>query len=284
MARPTLKKALVSQGDRISPSPESTPHEKAFISCQCCRGIAEARQVCQTTLCRCNLQRNARIVANRIGKTIENKGNVHNVDVPIEKHSTTEGRLTISTQPRTERSFPSHRETFGTDTATLQHLRQLRKEVGEEQSAVETEMSEKGLLGLSLKRAVPKAKEEHRIGLRIPMRQDLPIEARMNGRAGLRNLVVPKIEHKFCFPKLFSHPRDITAKSRDIPPKSLASRVSRDMPNCLAPTPSCGKPPPHQKISVPKSLGLCSFFLPETSGFLPEIPARALKRVTPKSI
>ena len=54
--------------------------------------------------------------------------------------------------------------------------------------------------------------------------------------------------------------RDIPAKSRDIPQKSLIPWVSRDIPNFLAPTPSRGRPPPHQKISGLKSLGLGSFF------------------------
>ena len=31
--------------------------------------------------------------------------------------------------------------------------------------------------------------------------------------------------------------------------KCLISLVSRDIPNFLAPTPSCGRPPPHRKIS-----------------------------------
>ena len=46
--------------------------------------------------------------------------------------------------------------------------------------------------------------------------------------------------------------------------KSLIPWVSRDIPNFLAPTPSRGRPPPHQKISGLKSLGLGSFFVPET--------------------
>ena len=41
--------------------------------------------------------------------------------------------------------------------------------------------------------------------------------------------------------------------------KSLIPWVSRDIPNFLAPTPSRGRPPPHQKISGLKSLGLSSF-------------------------
>ena len=45
--------------------------------------------------------------------------------------------------------------------------------------------------------------------------------------------------------------------------KSLVSVVSRDIPNFSAPTPSRGRPPPHPKISGPKSLGLGSFFLPD---------------------
>ena len=38
--------------------------------------------------------------------------------------------------------------------------------------------------------------------------------------------------------------------------------VSRDKPSFLAPTLSHGRPPPHQKISGLKSLGLGSFFVP----------------------
>ena len=44
--------------------------------------------------------------------------------------------------------------------------------------------------------------------------------------------------------------------------KSLISLVSRGIPNFSAPTPSCGRPPPHPKKSGPKSLGLGSFFVP----------------------
>ena len=46
--------------------------------------------------------------------------------------------------------------------------------------------------------------------------------------------------------------------------KSLIPWVSRDIPNFLAPTPSRGRPPPHQKISGLKSLGLGSFFVPDS--------------------
>ena len=45
--------------------------------------------------------------------------------------------------------------------------------------------------------------------------------------------------------------------------KSLVSLISRDIPNFSAPTPSRGRPPPHQKISGLKSLGLGSFFVLE---------------------
>ena len=59
-------------------------------------------------------------------------------------------------------------------------------------------------------------------------------------------------------------------KSRDIPPKVwfpwVTGWVSRDVSNFLAPTPSCGRTPPHPKISGPKSLGLGSFFFPEILG------------------
>ena len=39
--------------------------------------------------------------------------------------------------------------------------------------------------------------------------------------------------------------------------------VSKDIVNFLAPTPSRGRPPPHPKISGPKSLGLGFFFFPD---------------------
>ena len=50
--------------------------------------------------------------------------------------------------------------------------------------------------------------------------------------------------------------------------KSLIPWVSRDIPNFLAPTPSRGRPPPHQKISGLKSFGLGSFFVPDGLGGL----------------
>ena len=53
------------------------------------------------------------------------------------------------------------------------------------------------------------------------------------------------------------------SKNRDIPPKVWFPWVSKDIPNFLAPTPSCGRPPPHPKISGPKSLGSGSFFFPD---------------------
>ena len=46
-------------------------------------------------------------------------------------------------------------------------------------------------------------------------------------------------------------------------PESLVCLVSRDILDFLATTPSCGRSPPHRKISGPKNFGLCSFFLPD---------------------
>ena len=56
--------------------------------------------------------------------------------------------------------------------------------------------------------------------------------------------------------------------------KSLISLVSRDVPNFLPPTPSCGRPLPHRKISGLKSLGLCSFFLLEIFNLAWELQSR----------
>ena len=63
--------------------------------------------------------------------------------------------------------------------------------------------------------------------------------------------------------------------------KSLISLVSRDIPNFLAPTPSCGRPLPHRKISglrIQLSLGLGSFFVPDKSGLLYSVVAKTLAR------
>ena len=69
----------------------------------------------------------------------------------------------------------------------------------------------------------------------------------------------------FFFLKLFGPLRDIPAKSRDVPPKSLVLGFEGHT-KIFGPTLSRGRPPPLRKISGPKSLGLCSFCFPELSG------------------
>ena len=71
------------------------------------------------------------------------------------------------------------------------------------------------------------------------------------------------IEHKHFFFKLFGHIPGHPGKNPRISRKVWFPWVSRDIPSFSAPIPSCGRPPPHRKISGPKSLGLCTFFLPE---------------------
>ena len=70
----------------------------------------------------------------------------------------------------------------------------------------------------------------------------------------------------------FSNFSGASGISRKIPgisrQKSLIPWVSRDIPNFLAPTLSRGRPPPHQKISGLKSLGLGSFFVPDLFGWV----------------
>ena len=66
------------------------------------------------------------------------------------------------------------------------------------------------------------------------------------------------------FSQTFRGPQGYPSKISGYPAKkSLISLVSRGIPNFLASTPSRGRPPPHRKISRPKSLGLGSFFFPE---------------------
>ena len=58
---------------------------------------------------------------------------------------------------------------------------------------------------------------------------------------------------------LFSNFSGTSGICRQNPGISSQNVVSRDIPNFSAPTPSRGRPPPHPKISGPKSLGLGSF-------------------------
>ena len=93
-----------------------------------------------------------------------------------------------------------------------------------------------------------------------------------NSRAVFRKFAIPnqnspqirqrKLNPNFFFSNFFfcGHPWDIPAESRDIPPKKFDFPGFEGIPNFLAPTPSCGRPLPHRKISGLKSLGLGSFF------------------------
>ena len=65
------------------------------------------------------------------------------------------------------------------------------------------------------------------------------------------------MEHKLFFLKLFGLLRDIPAKSRDIPPKKFDFPGFEGHTELFGPHPFTLKtPPPHPKISGPKSLGL----------------------------
>ena len=64
--------------------------------------------------------------------------------------------------------------------------------------------------------------------------------------------------------KLFGQLWDIPAQSRDVPPKKFGFPGLRGTYRTFWPTPSRFRPPPHSRISGPKSLGLGSFFLPDT--------------------
>ena len=73
-----------------------------------------------------------------------------------------------------------------------------------------------------------------------------------------------KLNTNFCFSN-FSGTSGISRQHPGISrQESLISLVSRDISNFLAPTPSHGRPPPHPQISGPKSLGLGSFFVPDS--------------------
>ena len=67
----------------------------------------------------------------------------------------------------------------------------------------------------------------------------------------------------FFFLKLFGRPRDILAKSRDIPPKKFGFPGFEGHTELFGPHPFMWKTPPHQKLSGLKSLGLGSFFVPD---------------------
>ena len=75
-----------------------------------------------------------------------------------------------------------------------------------------------------------------------------------------------KLNTNFFSLKLLGHPRDILEKIPGDPARKLVSlgfEGHTHIPNFLAPTPSRGRPPPHPKISGPKSLGLGSYFFPD---------------------
>ena len=78
----------------------------------------------------------------------------------------------------------------------------------------------------------------------VPVPHVFPYEATARGPVQLG--AQPRLNANCFFLTLFGHFRDIRA-----------------MPNFWAPTPSRGRPPPHQKISGLKSLGLGSFFVPD---------------------
>ena len=77
-----------------------------------------------------------------------------------------------------------------------------------------------------------------------------------------------KLNTNFFFLKLFGHPPGISRQNPGISrQKSLISLVSRDIPNFLAPHPFTWKTPtPPENIGL-KSLGFCSFFVPEKRPF-----------------
>ena len=73
-----------------------------------------------------------------------------------------------------------------------------------------------------------------------------------------------KLNTNFFFLKLFGHRRDIPAKSRDIPPKKFDFPGFEGHTELFGPHPFTWKTPSRPKISGPKSLGLGSFFVPES--------------------
>ena len=72
-----------------------------------------------------------------------------------------------------------------------------------------------------------------------------------------------KIEPKHFFFSNFSGASRISRQNPGISrPKSLIPCVSRDIPNFFGPhTPSCGRPPPHQKIILTQKFRFVFFFL-----------------------
>ena len=82
----------------------------------------------------------------------------------------------------------------------------------------------------------------------------------------------PKVEHKRFLSQTLRAPPGYPSKTPWIScQKVWFPWASKDMSNFLAPTPSCGRPPPHPKISGPKSLGLGSFFFPDLYLFIQQL-------------
>ena len=72
-----------------------------------------------------------------------------------------------------------------------------------------------------------------------------------------------KLNTNFFFLKLLGHPPDIPAKIGKYPAQKFGVPGFWRRTKLFGPTRWRGRPSPHQKISGPKSLGSCSFSLPE---------------------
>ena len=137
--------------------------------------------------------------------------------------------------------------------------------------------SSRGNLGKALRAMPPIIPKHDPLSSTLFTKNCLSLPSSSFARAKLGNVRGQKLNPNIFFSN-FSGASGISRQNPGISrQKSLIPWVSRDIPNFLAPTPSRGRPPPHQKISGLKSLGLGSFFAPEMF-WKPPTPTTCLKR------
>ena len=211
MNQPILKEILEDQGDRVSPTPESTPHEEECIyanrrSLTSLPGHHLQRQPPERHLRYCRLDWLETPLRTKGAYTLSMSASTSTAQMPGPFDSL------ITVQKREKVRIRSIWDRYS-DAATSTSAEEGGKRGAK---AADMEMFEIGPLGLSRKEGVPKAKEESRIGSQLHMKRGLPIEAETNGRNGMMSLaaIQPRVNMRLT-KNLVVHRREKTLMPRN---------------------------------------------------------------------